>query len=187
MKRMEAVTGVVERARSGDLEAFRELVEEHSEPLFRLAYRMTGHEDMADDVVQETFLRAHKNLSRFDGRAQMRTWLMRIASNCAIDLLRRRRRDALEPLGEESAAGPSLTSPDPSPERLARSREVGETLERTMSTLSPLERTAFTLRHYEGEPLSEIGRTLGIGEGAVKQAIFRAVHKLRAALQPLVG
>lgn len=177
--------GVVERARSGDPEAFRELVEEHSQPLFRLAYRMTGNEEMADDVVQETFIRAHRSLSRFDGRAQIRTWLMRIAANCAIDSLRRKRHDALEPLGDES--NPAFASSEPGPERLARSREVGETVRRAMSRLSPLERTAFALRHYEGQPLQEIGRALGIGEGAVKQAVFRAVHKLRDALEPLVG
>jgi RNA polymerase sigma-70 factor (ECF subfamily) len=184
---MEAVAGVVERARKGDPEAFRELVEAHSDALFRLAYRMTGNEDMADDVVQETFLRAHRNLGRFDGRAQLRTWLCRIAANCAIDGLRRRRRDALEPLDEDRQWGAVWEAGDPGPERLARSREAGAIVRRTMARLSPLERAAFALRHYEGQPLAEIGRALGVGEGAVKQAVFRAVQKLRAALQPVVG
>jgi RNA polymerase sigma-70 factor, ECF subfamily len=184
---MEAVAGVVERARKGDPEAFRELVEAHSEALFRLAYRLTGNEDMADDVVQETFLRAHRNLHRFDERAQLRTWLFRIASNCAIDGLRRRRRDALEPLTDDRPFGETFASSEPGPERQARSREVGEKVRQTMTRLSPLERAAFTLRHYEGQPLAEIGQALGVGEGAVKQAVFRAVQKLRAALQPLVG
>jgi len=187
MERMEAVAGVVERARKGDPEAFRELVEAHSEALFRLAYRLTGSEDMADDVVQETFLRAHRHLDRFDGRAQIRTWLFRIASNCAIDGLRQRRRDALEPLDEERSYGAPFESGAPGPERMARSREAGEIVRRTMERLSPLERAAFSLRHYEGQPLVEIGRALGVGEGAVKQAVFRAVQKLRAALGPVVG
>jgi RNA polymerase sigma-70 factor (ECF subfamily) len=70
---------------------------------------------------------------------------------------------------------------------VARSREAGEIVRRTMGRLSPLERAAFSLRHYEGQPLVEIGRALGVGEGAVKQAVFRAVQKLRAALGPVVG
>jgi RNA polymerase sigma-70 factor (ECF subfamily) len=183
---MEAVAGVVERARRGDPEAFRELVEAHSDALFRLAYRLTGSEEMADDVVQETFLRAHRSLHRFDGRAQVRTWLIRIASNCAIDGLRRRRRDALQPLSDDRPYAAAWESHEPGPERLARSREVGETVRRAMTRLSALERAAFSLRHYEGQPLAEIGRALGVGEGAVKQAVFRAVQKLRAALAPLV-
>src|SRR5437660_11408108 len=81
---MEMTTdvAVVSRARSGDADAFRQLVERHSKPMFRVAYRMTGNEHDADDVVQETFLRAYKQLRHFGERANFGTWLHRIAANC---------------------------------------------------------------------------------------------------------
>ena len=86
MEMTDAVT--ISRARNGDPDAFRQLVERHSQPIFRLAYRMTGNEHDADDVVQETFLRAYRQLGRFEERANFGTWLHRIGVNCALDLLR---------------------------------------------------------------------------------------------------
>src|SRR5215213_3178627 len=77
-------------ARDGDSEAFRALVERHSRAVFRLAHRMTGNASDAEDVVQETFLRAYKQLGRFESRANFSTWLHRIAVNCSIDLIRAR-------------------------------------------------------------------------------------------------
>ena len=84
----------VAQARAGDSGAFRVLVERHSRNLFRLAYRMTGHQQDAEDVVQETFLRAYRQLSKFDDRASFGTWLYRIAANCSLDLIRVRKRRA---------------------------------------------------------------------------------------------
>src|SRR6476646_6870882 len=89
---MTSDVAVVSRARSGDADAFRQLVERHSKPMFRVAYRMTGNEHDADDVVQETFLRAYKQLRHFEERANFGTWLHRIAVNCSLDLLRARGR-----------------------------------------------------------------------------------------------
>jgi len=78
------------RARRGDGDAFRELVERHSRSVFRLAFRMTGNEQDAEDVVQESFLRAYKQLGRFESRANFGTWLYRITANCAVDMMRAR-------------------------------------------------------------------------------------------------
>src|SRR4030088_1602070 len=83
---------VLARARQGDGEAFRALVERHSRALFRLAFRMTGNEQDAEDVVQESFLRAYRQLGKFDERATFGTWLYRIAMNCSLDLVRSRKR-----------------------------------------------------------------------------------------------
>src|SRR5437016_6985315 len=94
----------VARARSGDADAFRLLVERHSRPLFRLAFRMTGNESDAEDVVQETFLRAYRQLAKFDERASFGTWLYRIATNYTLDLVRaRNRRSEQWPARDESA------------------------------------------------------------------------------------
>src|SRR6187397_314219 len=84
-------TAVLARARGGDGEAFRVLVEQHSRRVFQLAFRMTGNEHDAEDVVQESFLRAYRQLGRFEARANFGTWLYRIVANCAVDLLRAKR------------------------------------------------------------------------------------------------
>src|SRR5690242_21851974 len=91
---MDATEGaaVLARARQGDSDAFRALVERHSRSVFRLAFRMTGNEQDAEDVVQESMLRAYKQLSKFDERASFGTWLYRIAANCSLDLVRSRNR-----------------------------------------------------------------------------------------------
>ena len=98
---------VLARARQGDSEAFRVLVERHSRSVFRLAYRMTGNEQDAEDVVQESFLRAYRQLGRFESRANFGTWLYRIVANCSVDLMRAKqarhdqvRGDSLDEVGD---------------------------------------------------------------------------------------
>ena len=180
----------VAQARAGDSGAFRVLVERHSRNLFRLAYRMTGHQEDADDVVQETFLRAYRQLEKFDDRASFGTWLYRIAANCSLDLIRgRKRRGDRQEAPEEGAPDPIQLLPDsaPQPDRLAMSSEVGRKVADALNELSEVERTAFVLRHYEGMCIDDIGRTLGVQPNAAKHSIFRAVQKLRRALEPLVS
>src|ERR1700681_3867468 len=84
--------GAVERAQSGDSDAFRLLVERHSRSVFRLAFRMTGNEQDAEDVVQETFLRAYRQWKNYEARSSFATWLYRIASNYSLDFIRSRKR-----------------------------------------------------------------------------------------------
>ena len=96
--------GALERARSGDTGAFRVLVERHGRSVFRLAYRMTGNEQDSEDVVQETFLRAYKQLHRWEARSSFSTWLYRIAANYSLDLVRSRKRHG-EVAMNESPAG----------------------------------------------------------------------------------
>ena len=179
---------VLARARQGDGEAFRALVERHSRSAFRLAYRMTANEQDAEDVVQESFLRAYKQLGRFESRANFGTWLYRIVANCSVDLMRAKqarhdqtRSDSLDETAEMPAGDL------PGPERLARSAEIAARVRAALDGLSPLERAAFALRHYEGRTIEEISRTLGLGTSAAKHSVFRAVRKLRVVLQPLRG
>lgn len=178
---------VVGRARSGDADAFRLLVEQHSRAVFRLAYRMTGNEHDADDVVQEAFLRAYRQIGRFEERANFGTWVHRIAVNCALDLLRARsRHDRHHVREEDGEMSNSIETSQPQPDRLLLSAELQKHVASAMESLSGNERTAFVLRHFEGMPVEEIGRTLGIQVNAAKHTIFRAVRKLRQSLEPLV-
>ncbi|MBK5259078.1 MAG: sigma-70 family RNA polymerase sigma factor [Thermoanaerobaculia bacterium] len=178
----------VSRARGGDSEAFRLLVERHSRPVFKVAYRMTGNEHDADDVVQETFLRAYRQIDRFQERANFGTWLHRIAINCALDLLRARGRHDKHYIheSEDGEMSRSFEASDPQPDRLLLSAEVQQHVAKALERLSGNERTAFMLRHFEGMPVEEIGKTLGIQVNAAKHTIFRAVRKLRESLEPLV-
>ena len=176
---------ILTRARQGDEDAFRVLVELHARAAFRLAFRLMRDERDAEDVVQESFIRAHRRLPAFEARANFGTWLHRIVVNCALDALRSR-----DGRGDTRRAEPvelpdTLVFDGPSPERLARSTEIRRRLEASMQTLTEQERVAFTLRHHEGRTIDDIGRTLGIEHSAAKHAVFRAVRKIRAALAPL--
>jgi RNA polymerase sigma-70 factor (ECF subfamily) len=185
---MEMTDGaVVSRARAGDPDAFRLLVERHSQPIFRVAYRMTGNEHDADDVVQEAFLRAYRQIDSFEERANFGTWLHRIAINCALDLLRARgRMDRYYGGDPEDAEMSGTIRTDAEQDRLLMSAELRKQVALAMERLSGNERTAFVLRHFEGMPVEEIGKTLGIQVNAAKHTIFRAVRKLRQSLEPFV-
>jgi RNA polymerase sigma-70 factor, ECF subfamily len=180
-------SAVVSRARTGDPDAFRLLVERHSQPIFRVAYRMTGNEHDADDVVQEAFLRAYRQIDSFEERANFGTWLHRIAINCALDLLRARgRMDRYYGGDPEDAEMSGTIRIDAEQDRLLMSAELRKEVAAAMERLSGNERTAFVLRHFEGMPVEEIGKTLGIQVNAAKHTIFRAVRKLRQSLEPFV-
>lgn len=174
-------------ARDGDSEAFRALVDRHSRSIYRVAYRMTGSPQDAEDVVQETFLRAYRQLGRFESRANFGTWLHRIAVNCSIDLIRMRKNQASPYDGADLE---TLGSPDPdrelSPERLLLSAEVRARVGTAMKGLTAMERAAFVLRHFEGQSIEDISRALGLKANAAKHSIFRAVRKMRLALEPFV-
>jgi RNA polymerase sigma-70 factor (ECF subfamily) len=171
-----------------DRDSFESLVERHSRSVFRVAYRLTGNDVDAEDVVQETFLRAYRQMDQFEARANFGTWLHRIAINCAYDLLRTRARHAArrDP-GDPGEALAAAAAPEPGPDRRLLGSEIQSRIAGAMATLSPLERTAFTLRHFEQQSIEEIGRTLGLKSNATKHSIFRAVRKMRMALQPLTG
>src|SRR5438132_8762093 len=131
--------GYVARARSGDADAYRVLVERHSRALFRMAFRMTGNEQDAEDVVQESLLRAYRQLGKFDERASFGTWLYRIAMNCSLDLVRSRKRrsEQMAPADPEMDDPIlSLPSHDPTPDRTALSGEIRERVAEAMNELS---------------------------------------------------
>ena len=184
----------VERTLAGDREAFRVLVERHSRNVYRLAYRMTGNQQDAEEVVQEAFLRAYQKLSQFASRANFGTWVYRIAANYAIDRMRQRKSEdsnRQQPAREtEEGAEVDLMStiPDgaPSPERLAQSGQLAVQMRLALSQLTPAERTAFVMRHWGGSGIEEIADALKSSTSAAKNTVFRSVQKLRKALEPFV-
>jgi RNA polymerase sigma-70 factor (ECF subfamily) len=187
MGQPEGDAEAVARVRSGETDAFRLLVERHTNAVYRLACRMTGNAHDAEDVVQETFLRAFRRLDDFEARSQFGSWLHRIAANCSYDLLRARareqaRRHAAAPGDDAEPIENSLPSPAPGPERLAAGGELRRRVQAAMERMSALERAAFTLRHLEGRTIAEIQATLGLDTSAAKQSIFRAVRKVRQVL-----
>src|SRR5260370_7243667 len=149
------------RAKAGDAAAFRVLVERHSRPLFRLAFRMTGNEQDAEDIVQETFLRAYRRIGKFDERASFGTWLYRITVNCSLDLVRARKR-------RSEQSGPanlemddliqSLPSSGATPDRMAMSGQPRQRIAEAMEELSASERTPFLLRHFHDILIAQLNR-----------------------------
>jgi RNA polymerase sigma-70 factor (ECF subfamily) len=178
---------VVARVCAGDRDAFRLLVDRHARTIFRLACRMVGSEQDADDVVQETFLRAYRQIGRFESRANFGTWLYRIGVNCSLDLLRQRPRRVEEQPAEDPEEPAADCDASASPERLALSAEVQAKVDAALRDLSGAERAAFLLRHFEGQSIEEIGRALGLRTSATKHTVFRAVRKMRRALEPLMA
>lgn len=180
---------VIRQVQAGDRDSFRVLVERHSRTVFRLAYRMTQNEHDAEEVVQETFLRAYKSIDSFESRANFSTWLCRIGINCALNLMAARK--PAQPLSGTDVEGEEyeiqVPSTDPSPERRVLSGEVRDRVSRAMSQLTTVERTAFVMRHFEGRSIEEISNVLEIKAGAAKHTVFRAVQKLRRVLEPLGG
>jgi RNA polymerase sigma-70 factor (ECF subfamily) len=149
---------------------------------------MTGNEHDAEDVVQDALLKAYRSLDRFEDRAQLGSWLYRIAANCAYDALRarqRRERNLVSPAAEDDDALPEAPSPEPGPERLAAAGDIRRRVGAAMSRMSARERSAFVLRHFEGFSLEETARTLGMDVSATKQSVLRAVRKARQVLAPV--
>jgi RNA polymerase sigma-70 factor (ECF subfamily) len=175
-------------ARDGDSDAFRSLVERHSRYLFVVAQRLTGSAADAEDVVQDAWLKAHRQLAGFEERSNVRTWLHRITVNCAIDFIRarRHREDAHDPADlEQGSIGNRSADRPMAPDRIAESGEIKARVGEALALLTGLERAAFTLRHVEGLSIDEVGAALGLKTSATKHSVFRAVRKMRQALAPL--
>jgi len=194
---MAEATGIsdaaaVERTLAGEREAYRVLVERHSAYVYRVAYRMTGNSHDAEEVVQEAFLRGYQKLQQFAGNANFGTWVYRIAANYAIDRLRQKKNeDARREVPSRAAEGESEIDPlsqlkdsAPSPERLAGSAQLAKKMKDALDTLTPAERTAIVMRHWDGCGIEEIAVVLKSNSSAAKNTVFRAVQKLRSALKP---
>jgi len=178
---------------AGARDEYRVLMDRHFQSVFRIAFRITGDETDAEEAAQEAFLRAYNKLSTFRQDSSFSTWITRIAMNTSINLVERRNRDLSHDgprVGNEYSTvngTVQIADENASPERLHFNAEATTLREAAMAALTPMERTAFTLRHMEDLPIAEIATALNIPMNSVKQAVFRAVGKLRRSLAPLAG
>ncbi len=173
---------------AGDKDAYGVLVERHGENMFRIAFRITESEADAQEIAQEAFLRGYRSLAAFDERAEFRTWIYRITVNCALQVLNKRKTEAPVPITEEfdeEHAGIQLADGGAGPERLLLDREIEHRRQAAMEDMSEVERLAFVLRHLEGRSNEEIASTLDVTPNNARQAVFRAVQKMRRSLAPL--
>ncbi|HRO58348.1 MAG TPA: sigma-70 family RNA polymerase sigma factor [Burkholderiaceae bacterium] len=162
------------QARDGDSPAFVELVGRHQDRVFRFVLRMTGSRDDAMDLTQETFMKAWQAMPRWRPEAKFGTWLLQIARNGALDLLRRQGVVGFEPLEADAP----FEDRSPGPEQQLRTRQRYELLETALRAIALEHREVLLLREVEDFSYAEIAATLGIAEGTVKSRIARA----RAAL-----
>ena len=174
---------LIERTLAGDGGAYALIVERFQRKIYRVAYAILRDDVEADTVSQDTFVQAYMHLGRFEGRAELETWLTRIAINRSRDVLRRRRFVSLftrDEDDEEVYLEPVDDRPDP--EREIMSRQLRAAIERAERRLSAQQKIIFRLRHYENRPLEEIADLLGIRAATARVHLFRAVHKVRKEL-----
>jgi len=175
---------LIERTLAGDGGAFAILVERFQRKIYRVAYAIVRDDMEADTITQDTFIQAYTHLGRFEGRAELETWLTRIAINRSRDLLRRRRFVSLFTRIDNDETEFYLEPVDdrPDPEREMMSHQLKAAIERAERKLSTQQKIIFRLRHYEDRPLEEIADLLGLRAGTVRAHLFRAVHKIRKEL-----
>jgi RNA polymerase sigma-70 factor (ECF subfamily) len=177
----------MEALRQRDAAAFHDLVEAYSPRIFNLAMKMLGNPDVAEDILQETFINAYRAIDRFEGRAHISTWLYRIAHNAVLMRLRKEKgipelRSIDDELDVDTLATP--TPWDDSPERRLLQSELLEMMDDALTTLSDALREVFVLRDIDGLSTAETAEVLNISETAVKSRLHRARLALREQLAP---
>ena len=182
----------LEALRSGDRIHFARLVDAYSIPVYRLALRMLGNEQDAEDVLQTTFIKALQHVSEFEGRSSLATWLYRIAANEALMLLRRKRPSISldeEPEDDDGEVQAPLQLADwaPLPETDLLNAEVKAQLDRAIQSLPLKLRAVFLMRDIEGLSIKETGEALDLTETAVKTRLLRARLYLREQLAGYFG
>ena len=181
---------LIREAQRGNRVAFEELVRHYDHAVLRLALRLTGSEPDAQDVYQEAFLKAYRNLASFRFECSFYTWIYRIVTNLCLDHLRKRqvrKEDAAVTVNDDGTEYNLLdqVSDDRAsfnPERDLMRRELGQKIGLALNRLTPRERMVFELKHYQGLKLRTIGEMLSTTEETAKNTLFRATQKLRGAL-----
>jgi RNA polymerase sigma-70 factor (ECF subfamily) len=180
-------SALVAQARDGDADAFNELARRYNGKIFRLAQHITQNREDAEDVLQETFLKAYEHLDQFKGDAKFYTWIVRIAVNQALMKLRRRKNDRSVSLDETIDTGEDTVTREVAawgedPEQRFSREELGEILDNAIQSLEPLYRSVFMLRDVEDLSTEETAEALNLSVPAVKSRLLRARLQLRERL-----
>jgi RNA polymerase sigma-70 factor (ECF subfamily) len=170
----------IERARMGDAAAFESLMRQYERPLYGFIYRlMANNADDAADLLQETFIKVYRALSRIPEGVNFPAWLYRVARNCCLDEMRRRRRAHWVVWDGARGAALAEQAGDTDPERMVLDREGDSGVTAVLARMSPRNREALILRECEGMSCEEIGAVFGISRKAVKSMLFRARDEFR--------
>lgn len=183
---------IVERARGGDLQAFRSLVDKYQSRAHSIAMGVIGNREDAEDIVQDAFLKAYRNLSSFRGQSSFYTWFYRIVFNLAIDLSRKRYRRSESSLGDDNAIDAlnlqssedsgNLLGHVPTPDQVLHRGDVAANIRKALENLSPEHRAVIILREIEGLSYSEISDVVGCSKGTVMSRLHHARKRLQRAL-----
>jgi RNA polymerase sigma-70 factor (ECF subfamily) len=184
---------IVALARVGEEAAYRELIRRYERPLFSLLFRMVRDRELAEDLAQETFVKALNAIESYRPEFKFSSWIFKIANNAAIDHLRRRELDTLSLEGSPQAETPEaieatalqIGGRQESPLAEVEARELGGQIEAAIAQLRPEYRSCILLRHVEGRAYEEIAEILNLPLGTVKTYIHRARNELRQALAHL--
>jgi RNA polymerase sigma-70 factor (ECF subfamily) len=184
---------VVLRARSGQEAAYRELIRRYERPIFALLFRMVRDRELAEDLAQETFVKALNAIDSYRPEFKFSSWIFKIANNAAIDHLRRRELDTLSLDGSPHAETPEamqatalqIGARQESPLDTVEAKELGGAIEAAIGSLRPEYRSCILLRHVEGRAYEEIAEILNLPLGTVKTYIHRARNELRLSLAHL--
>jgi RNA polymerase sigma-70 factor (ECF subfamily) len=182
---------LIREAQRGNHAAFEELVRQYDGAVLRLAYHMTRSEQDAQDIYQEAFLKAYRNIGNFRFECSFYTWIYRIVTNLCLDHLRKRQVRKEDSGVVTDSDGESFdmldqvadVRPGASPEKDLMRRELGRRIAKALTKLTPRERTVFEMKHYQGLKLRTIGEILNTTEETAKNTLFRGTQKLRAALK----
>jgi RNA polymerase sigma-70 factor, ECF subfamily len=180
-------------AQKGSEKAYRELLDRYQRPVFSLVYRMVRDREQAEDLAQETFIKVFNHLDSYNPKYKFSSWIFKIASNLAIDTLRKKELDTVSLDGSRNASTAeevdatriTVQSRDENPEELLEARQLGAEIEHAIGGLRAEYRTAILLRHVEGRPYEEIAEIMEIPLGTVKTYIHRARSELRESLAHL--
>lgn len=175
------------KAKAGDTGAFTELVSHYDRRVFRMAKQITQNDEDAEDVLQETFLKAYSHLDDFQGNSKFYTWIVRIAVNEALMKLRKRRSDRTVPLDDPIDTGEDVVAREvavweDNPEQRYSREEMGKILDEAIQSLKPAYRTVFVLRDIEEMSIEETAQALNLSISAVKSRLLRARLQLRDKL-----
>lgn len=179
---------LIQSARQGDMEAFRQLFDENRQRIFAVAFRYAKNVEDAEDILQDTFIKAYQGLDKFKltENTNFSAWLYRISINSSIDLLRKNRKMRDKYFDNDNFDNLSSNDDRHNPENSEHIREAREKIDKVLDTLTARQRMIFILRHYQHLSTSEIAVYMSCSQGSVKKQLFRAVSAIKAHFKNLI-